>query len=228
MSGGHLCCDVSGVCFAAGCLGCLAFAGCAWCESSCTCKSAQAGVLTAQQCPANSSSLVPYTSSPSACPSASGALCDPASGITAVMQVQAVSYQQLQLDGAQSSRLTLCSALQCGSHGVCVGSGLGAACACSDGWQGESCQLPPSPCYAAGCGGGLCLPQTADSFVCLCTDGSLAATCSDSGSVLNRWVFTTCVNVQAEHNQDDQCLLFVCVFWYMSLWLLYTCFQCHT
>ena len=207
--------------FAAGCLGCLAFAGCAWCESSCTCRSAQAGFLTAQQCPANSSTLAPYTSSPSACPSASEAMCDPASGIRAVMQVQAVSYQQLQLDGAQSSQLTLCSALQCGIHGVCVGSGLGAACACSDGWQGDSCQLPPSPCYAASCGGGFCLQQTADSFVCLCTDGSLAAACSDSGSVLTRWVLTTCVNAQVKRNQDDECLLLLSVRRYMLQRRLY-------
>lgn len=176
---------------AAGCLGCLAFAGCAWCESSCTCKSAQAGVLSPEQCPANSLGLLPWTSKPSACPLALDAQCDPASGIRAVMQVHTVGYQQLALDGSHSSQVTLCSAMECSSHGMCVGSGLGAACVCSDGWQGDSCELPPSPCYAAACGSGLCLQQTAASFMCLCPDSSLATTCSES--VLNRWAPTNTI-----------------------------------
>lgn len=172
------------MCPDAGCMSCVALAGCAWCESSCTCKSATlSGTLTSQQCPTNTLAQLFWTSTFTQCPAAglSATQCDTATGYRAVAQGRPMGQQQIALDGSQSSNVTLCSDIACSSHGSCVGSGLTAACVCSDGWQGSACGVPPGPCYAATCGSGVCMQQTSTSFVCLCADGSLASICKDSG-----------------------------------------------
>ena len=174
----------------AGCLHCVALAGCAWCESTCTCKSiALDSQLTSDQCPANSLGLLPWTNTPSQCPSAApqtgSAQCDPASGYRAIAKIQVTGKQQLVLNASQSSSITLCSNINCGNHGSCTGSGLDASCVCSDGWQGTACDVPPDPCFShqQACGSGICLPQSSTAAMCLCANGSLAATCSDAALI---------------------------------------------
>ena len=177
------CCD-------AGCLHCTALAGCAWCESTCTCKSATlSGQLTSQQCPTNPLGLFSWTKSPSQCPGALSKIgspqCDPQNGYRAIAEVHVSGQQQLILNASQSSRVTLCSELSCGAHGSCVGSGLSASCVCANGWQGAACDIPPDPCFSQQqfCGTGMCMVQSGSLAMCLCANGSLAASC-DNGAVI--------------------------------------------
>ena len=176
----------NGFVFGAGCVHCVALAGCAWCESTCTCKSASSGgQLTDQQCPANSLGLLPWTNSPTQCPTATSQpvspQCDPGSGLRAVAAVRVIGPQQLMLDASQSSNITLCSSISCAAHGSCTTSGLDASCACSDGWQGTACDVPPDPCFALqqACGSGICVQQSASKAMCLCANGTLATSCHD-------------------------------------------------
>ena len=140
------------------CGACAGSTGCGWCASTCSCMAA-----------------LPDLSAPtlSTCPSASwrGGLTAPCSGNTCSASVVVATANAtmvgtaIALSGAGSTTCRVCGQVNCGAHGACVAAGPTAACACTDGYSGAACTVPPGPCYGVNCSGqGICVAGGESSY----------------------------------------------------------------
>ena len=92
-----------------------------------------------------------------------------------------------------------CQTSPCGDHGVCDNQLGSFQCHCDGGWTGDTCSLPPSPCYLHQCqNNATCLPGVAN-YTCQCTDQFSGEFCSDKKGFMRVRVHVctdTCVCVR--------------------------------